>query len=194
MTVLEREEERENVIDILRKTKKAMKTKDVVLLKELSSRTIHSASIYKDVDSVMVAVIVYALSKILERKKYTTYKDWPTFFGKVNKAIEKALTALENRDLKTFRASLKEIRAAVNALSGRLKKYIKEVFRKAKINKASRIYEHGISASQTAKLLGITEFELAEYVGNTGIADVDLSITMPIEKRIKLAESLFEKE
>ncbi|MEM2462826.1 MAG: hypothetical protein QXD71_01515, partial [Candidatus Pacearchaeota archaeon] len=62
---------------------------------------------------------------------------------------------------------------------------------KAAINKASRIYEHGISRAETARLLGITQWELAEYVGLTGIADTDLSITLPIEKRIKLAESLF---
>ena len=37
--------------------------------------------------------------------------------------------------------------------------------RKASINKASRIYEHGISLGKTAQLLGITQWELTEYTG-----------------------------
>ena len=45
---------------------------------------------------------------------------------------------------------------------------------------------------KTAKLLGISIWELAEYAGQTGISDVNLSITMPIKKRIKLAMEMFE--
>ena len=45
---------------------------------------------------------------------------------------------------------------------------------------------------KTSKLLGITLWELAEYAGQTGIADVNLGVTMPIKQRIKLAEEIFE--
>jgi len=72
-----------------------------------------------------------------------------------------------------------------------LKIYIKDVFRKAQINKASRIYEHGISMEKTAKILGISVWELSEYVGKTRIDDINLGITTPIRKRIKLAEEVF---
>ena len=59
------------------------------------------------------------------------------------------------------------------------------------INKASRIYEHGISMQRTAELLGISEWELSEYAGRTGISDVNLSITMDIKTRIEKAMELF---
>ena len=84
-----------------------------------------------------------------------------------------------------------KIRKAIGNLSGRFKKYIQDVFKKAEINKASRIYEHGISMEATAKLLGISMWELAEYTGNTGIGDVDLGITMPEKQRIKIAMEMF---
>jgi len=45
---------------------------------------------------------------------------------------------------------------------------------------------------QTAKLLGITIWELAEYAGQTGISDVNLTVTMPVEKRLKQAQEMFE--
>ena len=45
---------------------------------------------------------------------------------------------------------------------------------------------------QTAKILGISVWELAEYAGQTGIADVNYAITMPIRERIKIAEGAFK--
>ena len=72
-----------------------------------------------------------------------------------------------------------------------IKAHIGDVFRRAQVNKASRIYEHGISMEKTAKILGITVWELAEYAGRTRIGDVNLSVTMPIKQRIKIAEEIF---
>jgi hypothetical protein len=192
MGVFEKEEEIQNVLDILRKTRLAIKTDDVITLREVSSRTIHSASIYEDPDSIALAVTIYALSKIIERKKYESYREWSAFFKRITADIERSIDDLEKNNIKQFRYDMQNIRKTVDALSGHLKFYIQDVFRKASINKASRLYEHGISAAETAKILGITQFELSDYVGMTGIADVDLSVTMPIKDRLKFAKSLFE--
>ncbi len=184
-------QEKDNILDILSKTKEAVKRQDIVLIKDLSNRTIHSASIYGDTDNIAVAVIVYVLSKIVERKKYQEYKDWPAFFQACMNGISIAMIALQKNDIEKFRTALKEIRKRISKISGHLRSYIREVFRKAEINKASRIYEHGISMQQTAELLGISIFELAEYAGGTGIGDVDLSITKDIRERIKIAKEIF---
>ncbi|MEM2090060.1 MAG: hypothetical protein QXL88_03185 [Candidatus Pacearchaeota archaeon] len=183
--------EKKNVLKVLRNAKKAIKERDIVLLKNMSNRTIHSASIYKDPDAVMLAVTIYTLSKILERQNYREYPEWRSFIRACLKFLDRAIKALEQDNVEAFREQMINIRKETEKISSKLKTYILEVFRKAAINKASRIYEHGISRAETARLLGITQWELAEYVGLTGIADIDLSITLPIEKRIKLAESLF---
>jgi predicted RNA-binding protein len=187
----EKEDEKKNVIDILSGTLKALEAKDVYLLKELSNRTIHSASIQQDANSIAVAVIVYALSKITERPKYQQYRGWQSFYNNFLRNIERAIKDLQNDDIESFGKDLAAIRDSISGLSGKLRFYIGDVFRKASINKASRIYEHGISMQQTADMLGITPFELAEYSGRTGIPDVNLSITMDVRKRINLAESIF---
>lgn len=192
MVILEKEDERKNILLILRNTRKALKTEDVLLLREMSNRTIHGASIYKDPTSVVIAVTVYALGKIIERRDYKQHKDWQTFLSKVSRDISEAIGHLEKKKIKEFHNDMQNIRKAVNAISGHLKLYIKDVFRMAQINKASRIYEHGISRTETARLLGITQFELAEYIGKTGIADVSLSLTKSIKERIKFARGLFE--
>ncbi len=185
-------QEKENLLDILTQTRQAMLKKDVFLLNQLSNRTLHTASIYNDSDNIAVAVIVYALSKIVEREKYTSYKEWPNFFKECIKGIDSSIEAIKNDDTERLISSITGIRKAIERLSGHLREYIEDVFRKASINKASRIYEHGISLQQTSELLGITLFELAEYAGKTGIADVDLSVTKPVKNRIKDAEGLFK--
>ena len=106
--------------------------------------------------------------------------------------MKKAIQALEKDNIKIFRSEIDLIRKLIQKLSGDLKFHIDTVFRRAKINKASRIYEHGISMEKTARILGISQWELAEYVGKTGIANVNLGVTMPIRQRIKIAERIFE--
>jgi len=184
---------RENLLWILKSTLSAVKKEDVVKLKDLSNRTVHTASIQQDSDNILIAVIVYSLSKIIERKKYTYYKEWPEFYKGYLENLKLAIDFLEKNKAEQFRKSLKDIQKEINKLSPKFKKYIKDVFRKAEINKASRIYEHGISMEKTAKLLGISIWELAEYAGQTGISDVNLSVTLDIEKRVKQAQEIFRR-
>lgn len=178
-------EEKENILDILKKSKQALTDKNTVLLKQLSDRTIHTASIYQDSDNISVAIIIYSLSKIIERKKYEEYKSWDKFYNQYTSQLDKMIVNLEKDNIEGFRENISKIRQLINQLSGSFRKNIQDVFRKASINKASKIYEHGISMEQTSKLLGISIWELAEYAGQTGVSDVNYNITMKQSDRIK---------
>ena len=185
-------EEREHILNILRKVENALQKKKYIEIKNLSNQIIHNASIHQQPEVISLAVIFYSLSKFLERGNYKEYKQWPTFINGCIGDIEDARKALETGDIETFRFELSSMREKVQTLPGNLKKNINEVFRMAKINKASRIYEHGISMEKTAKILGITQWELAEYAGKTGIGNVNLGITIPVTQRIKQAEDIFK--
>ncbi|MEM1577541.1 MAG: hypothetical protein QXQ30_02125 [Candidatus Pacearchaeota archaeon] len=186
------EKEYENLLDIFSQLKKAIKQEDIIKLKDLSNRTIHSASINQDTQSISIAVIVYSISKIIERKKYREYPEWPNFYENIIKILDDCYNYLEKKDFINFNNSLQRFSEEINKLRGHLRDYIEQVFRKAKINKASRIYEHGISFAQTAEIMGITLYELAEYVGTTGISNVFLTITKDIDERIKILDEIFE--
>ena len=183
--------ETDNILRILEETKRAIEEKNYAKISYLSNQTINTASLTQDPDNIAVAVGIYSLNKIFEREHYKKYPD----YGKIRKIIvdslECSIEDLEKNDLKEFRKDFENIRTCIKKISGKLKEYIQEVFRKAKINKASRIYEHGISMEQTAKLLGITMFELADYSGKTGISDVPENKTLDTKSRIKLAEEIF---
>ena len=184
-------QERGHVLNILKETRKALDKKDYIKVKSLSNKVVHASSIEQDPDVISVAVIIYSLSKLIEREKYQEYKEWDNFYTNCIKCIDNSIKALEKDDIEKFREEINTLRDFIEKISGRLKTYIAEVFRKAEINKASKIYEHGISMEQTAKILGISVWELAEYAGQTEVADVNLGITMPVKERIKLAEDIF---
>jgi len=162
-----------------------------VKIKHLSNNVIHSASIEQDPDVIATAIIIYSLSKLIEREHYKEQRNWPRFYKNYIKSLNNMIRFLEKNNIDGFRNEVHSIRNLIKSLTGSLKLYIKDVFRKARINKASRIYEHGISMEKTAKILGISLWELAEYAGQTRIGDVNLGITMPVKKRIKLAQEIF---
>ncbi len=183
--------ERGHVLKILKETKKALGKGDADRLKELSNQTIHTSSLDQDPIHVAVAVITYSLSKIIERKDYQKYPQWKNFYRTNIDLIDKTINALVKSDDTKVRNYLTLMRKSIDKLSGKLKIYIQDVFRKAEINKASRIYEHGISMERTASLLGVTMFELAEYAGRTGISDVPLAKTQGVKERLKVVEDIF---
>ncbi|MBT3405028.1 hypothetical protein HN832_03845 [archaeon] len=184
-------QEANNILKILRETEGAFKKKDAMKLKELSNQMIHTSSRTQDADNISVAVIVYSLGKIIERERYRNYLGYKNLEKMILFSLKKSIQNIQKDDLKDFRKNLENIRKQISKLSGKLKKYIKEVFDKAKVNKASRIYEHGVSMERTAKLLGISMWDLASYAGQTGIADVKEAKTMSAKERIKLMEGLF---
>jgi len=174
----------ENIIKILEETKIALKEKDTLKLKQLSDQTNNTASRTQDSDNIAVAVIVYSLGKILER-------GYAKNLNIVIKNINKVIISIKNHgDL--LKQNLKQLRTEIGKISPGMKKYIQDVFRKASINKASKIYGHGVSMENTAKLLGISIWELANYAGQTRISDVPESKTLGARERIKLIEEIFK--
>ena len=186
-------QEVENILRIFEETKIAIEQENVIKLKDLSNQTINTASRTQDPDNIATAVIVYSIGKILERKNYRALPGWNNFYKKLIFSINNSIKDLKENNEEKFRQDLESIRNAIGKLSGKLKVYIQDVFRKASINKASRIYEHGVSMEQTAKLLGITLFELAGYAGQKQIHDIPESRTLGVKQRIKLAMEIFER-
>jgi hypothetical protein len=184
-------QEKENVLRIFRETKEAIAKGDIAKIRNLSNQTTNTAALTHDPDNIAVAVVIYALSKVMEREDYRKLPGWNNFYNTYVGAIDKILVALQKNDEKTFRQNIELIRNAISKLSGKLKDYIQDVFRRASINKASRIYEHGISMEKTSKLLGITQFELADYAGQGKIPDAPESKTVNVRSRIKLVMDMF---
>ena len=185
-------QERGNVLRIFQETKEAVERRDATTIRNLSNQTNNTAALTNDPDNIAAAVIIYSLSKIIERADYEKLPGWNKFYGVYVNCIGNVIGAIKKRDDEAFRKHVKMLRDAIGKLSGRLKIYIQDVFRKASINKASKLYEHGLSMEKTADLLGITLFELADYAGSKELADAPQIKTVDVKARIRMAMEMFE--
>lgn len=181
----------ENILRILRETKRFVEEDKANELKGLSNQTVHAATISQDADNIVVAVLVYSLGKVMERGYYRSMEGWGEFYEAIVKNLGLAIGALEKESVKNARIYLGRIRNSLNKIDGDLGRYIKDVFRKAEINKAFKLYEHGLSSEQTAELLGVSLWDLASYIGQSNIGDAKIAISMPVMERVGIAEEIF---
>lgn len=185
-------DERDHILKVLKGVKISLEKKDYINLKRLSDKVIEHTSVHQDIDLISVAVIIYALSKLIEREHYKTDKSWNEFYRNFLKNISDMTMALEKNDINTFRDEVRANSKLLKGLSGKFKDYMGDVFRKARINKASKIYSQGISMEKTARMLGVSLWEISEFTGQSGVGNVNLGVTMKIEDRVKLAMEIFK--
>ena len=163
---------------------KAKEESNIVQTKELSNHVIHNASVFQDEDSVSVAILIYSLSKIIERKQ----KDFD--YGKILGMLNSCISNLKNNEDESFRKSIKNIFTFIRTIDVKLKLYIHEVINQAQIKKGCKLCEHGISIARASEVLGISQWELMHYIGNTTLID-QFSEPVNVSKRLKIARGLF---
>lgn len=173
---------KKDILSILKKSKDILRKKDSFMLRELSNHTIHNASIFQDEESISIAVIMYSLSKIIERGKLD--------IRKTLSMINSAKRYLEKEDFVNYKHTIKHMLKFISRIDSKLKLYIEEVVKQAQIKKGSKLYDHGISIGQAAELLGISQWELMNYVGKTSI--VDRFPSPDVEKKLEIVKELFE--
>ena len=176
-----------DIISVLSKVAEILKVKeetDVAEIKELSNHVIHNASVFQDEDSISIAVLIYSLSKIIERKQRDVDYD------KVLKMLNSAIASLNNNQDDSFRKSIKEMFNFIRTMDERLKLYIHEVINQAQIKKGCKLCEHGISVARASEVLGISQWELLHYLGKTTMID-QLEEPVSVIKRMKTARGMF---
>ena len=62
--------EKGHILKVLKKVQGCLEREDYVKIKHLSNQVIHKASIDQDPDIIALAVIIYSLSKLIERESY----------------------------------------------------------------------------------------------------------------------------
>ncbi len=173
-----------SVLTQLTEILKAGEESDIIEIKKLSNRVTHDASIFQDEDSISAAVLIYALSKIIERKQ----KDFD--YGKIIGMVNSCISSLKNNQDEAFRKSVKDIFDFIRTLDQKLKMYIHEVINQAQIKKGCKLCEHGLSIARASEILGISQWELMHYIGKTTLVE-QFSGNVNASKRLKIARGLF---
>ena len=100
----------DRVIEIL----KVKDEKDVSELKDLSNHTIHNASVFQDECSVSIAVVIYALSKIIERNLDQLN------YNKIIGFLEKTKSALKNNEAHNLKLAIRKLFSEISAIDNKL--------------------------------------------------------------------------
>tara|TARA_Y100000310_G_C20697227_1_gene826553 strand:+ start:478 stop:1047 length:570 start_codon:yes stop_codon:yes gene_type:complete len=179
-------------IQVLIEAKEALKQQNSIALKALSNKTIHTSCSHQNTGSITISVVLYALSKLIERHDPKRIKSWPTFVKKTCSLFDLTKSALEKGNEKAYEAYLLKARQSLESVSPSLKNYIKETVKKACINRGSRIYEHGISLERASQILGVSQWELASYAGQRGSHDSPHNKTTTTKSRAQLALQFFK--
>ena len=175
-----------DVIAVLSELASILKTKDdadFVEIKELSNHIIHNASVFQDEDSISVAVLIYSLSKILDRNHDLDY-------GKILAMVNSALANLKNGNEDSYRKSIMNIFNFIKTIDKKIGLYVNEVINQAQIKKGCKLCEHGVSVARASEVMGISQWELMHYLGKTNVAD---RYDKPVNaaKRLKIARGIF---
>lgn len=191
--ILNDPKERDHLISVLKQTQRAITSEDSYILNELSDQTIHSASITQHTDYITIAVILYSLNKIMSKKDHWRIKSWPNFVRKFNDELSKTISSIREKDQEEIARHLEHAKDMIENLSPNIRPDIESVIKKAEINKAGKIYEHGISMQQTAHLLDLSQWELLDYIGQRSIVENPLNQTIDVRRRIKQAQDFLDR-
>jgi hypothetical protein len=171
-----------DIIDIINRAVRLIRTNSAVELDELSNHTIHNASIYQDEFSVSIAVIIYSISKIIKHSSEHN--------NKFIRLLEEASHWMERGDLRRYKKATKALMEKISSIDNQFGKFVDDVISHAEIKKGGKIYDHGISLGQAASILGISQWELMDYAGKIKSSDEYYERPDEIE-RLKFTRGLF---
>ncbi len=175
---------KKDILNVLNDSIEIVNKGELFRLRELSDHVIHNASVFQDKDSITVAVTVYALSKLYKRPEDVDRFLLPH--------LENARGLLESGKDDEYEKEIKLIIKDVSQKDEKTKFYIQEVLELAQIKKASKMFEHGISMGQVADALGISIWDIMDYVGKTTIVD-QFGYKTNVTKKLQFTRELFPK-
>ncbi len=182
---------KKDILTVLRKVQPLLRKEDIANLKIISNQTLHNASIFQDPDSISISIIIFSLSKILNRPRLENNPAIIKFKEEIGTELFIAKNALEKDNEKEYKETMKRIFQHISRFEKKFGMYITQVLEHAKIKKGGRIYEHGFSAGRAAQILGISSWELMSYLGETKLSSFTKDTSTSTRERMNLTRRLF---
>ena len=126
-----------------------------------------------------LAILSYALSKLLTKHRFLRIADgrW--------EELETMLSSIKSRE------DIDKVEKFILKMENEDRRYIFDIFTKARIKIAATLYAKGVSLGKSSKLTGIPKQEILSYAGKTMMFDrVKEELTM--KERVKLAKEVLE--
>ena len=185
-----------DILDVLDNVLLGLKNNDAKHVKEWSNHIIHNASIFQDKHSIKTSIVVYALSKLFEKAKYEqkNKKHWRSFWRDAVRELRTARSTLKKKDVRGFSNSMRKLTRLISIADKEFSEHVQYVLKKARIAKAWKIYEHGVSLGRVAELLDVSEWEAMAYLGKTKSHDYPTLVTEDVKARYEYLKGVLKKK
>jgi len=149
-------------------------------LKRLSNQLMEDVALFHHRETISVSVLVYSLYKIFQKN--------PTIgTSLLIPLIDKAIAA-ENVTL--FRTSIKNLFDAVKKYDKDIDVNVKQLIKHAEVKRGMKAYAHGLSIGHAADIIGVSKWEIMEYLGTSNYED-DVHFRIDARSRLEFVRSLF---
>ena len=149
---------------MIREIRKAFEANDDTFLRNLATEMARRAAIEQDRRMAQMAVIAYALSKILTKPHFLRSHNWPRYRHAIISALRDAEEGRENNVLERVERTIRRI----DSEDGH---FVKNVMDKARSKMAAIAYSVGVSAHVAAHLFDADIHDVFDYVGKMKVHD-----------------------
>jgi hypothetical protein len=184
---------RQDIIDVLLHVKDALERLDGEELSDWSNRVIHSAAIYRDKGAIFIGIIAYSLSKSIAKKE-SAKEEWNNFLTNMLRELTLASEALEKSNFTKFDSLVSSMLKRIADFDRSFSNYVEYVLEFSKLQKGARIYEHGLSLSSVAEMMGVSKWDLMRKVGETKAQEYKYLITKSSKERLEELKKLASKK
>ncbi|MAG60318.1 hypothetical protein CL619_00880 [archaeon] len=152
-------------------------------LQSLSEHVIGDVALYRNVDAVTLAILIYSI-----------YKTLPCISEKQQEELVTRLTKLrihlQKKQFTKYNDSMKRLFEMLRLCNSQIKTHIQDVFYAAKIKKGTNLLEQGLSLARAADLMGVSRWDVLQY-GGSSVTQTEHSESWPAAKRLALARKVF---
>ena len=188
-------ETKEDILAVLKDIKRALSDRNSKDLVDCSNHVIHTASIHNESRAIYVSIIAYALGKLVEKEETLSAheQEWEEFLEGIGANIDAAIKFLDKDEISKFDDALKNIMKLISEFDASFSKYVQEVLQFSKIQKGAKVYEHGLSLASVAKMIGVSQWELMEKVGETTVHEQKVLTAKSPSERYEQVKRIMKK-
>lgn len=170
--------------EFVRDVRIAFEQKDERYLRELAGKIAARAAAEHDEDLARLAVIAYALSKLLGKAHFVQSPNWPRYRHAI-------LSALRDAERGYERHIIQRVEQTIRRIDQQDGHFVKNIVDKARAKMAAVAYSTGVSPGIAAKLFGADLADLLSYIGNMKVHEeheTHIGILERVEALRRLAE------
>ena len=171
--------------------RKELQKEDLMGLRKLANETIKDAALQNSSLLAKIAVLAYALHKLLTKEHVVENHFWLEKKLAISETIGKAEQELKEKNLQKFERELNSVTVNLRAVDKELGVYVQSAYDKARVKYAADAHYYGISLAQAAELLDVPKDDLQKYIGYTKQHDMEVD-KKGITGRLEALRSVLE--